>query len=656
MKFSGESIRNALGVRTFVGFCTRKIHAICLLAAVAGMQLAAGAMPARGPQTSGSVSTARIEQAVHVLQQWYIPETGLYRTTGWWNSANAITTLANYGRISQSRELFPLFSNTLSAAQHSPDGFPGFINRYYDDEGWWALAWIDVYDLTRDARYLEQAKSIFADMQLGWDTAACGGGVWWSKDKKDKNAIENELFLAVAASLANRETDANARRGDLSWARKEWSWFLRSGMINNDHLVNDGLDLSNPAQCGNNGKETWTYNQGVILGALVELNEADPDPERLKLAGAIASAAIQHLTDANGVLHEPGYVHGGGDVPQFKGIFARNLMTLNEAHPDGLYSSFIGTNAGSILSQNVDQAGHFGFSWAGPFDSSDAARQISALDALVAAYAIGNQNGKQRNPAGEDTAVPQRRPWPDIDHVVDVVYLGDSITQGVQLSAPESQAPPVMCTASLKKRLAGTDVYGTNEGRSGHTTVDFLPETRTDFPKVELAARESQSAHPGLLVFSIMLGTNDSAERGPNGSPVSPAQYGDNLRAICQQLLHDFPHSIVVIHHPLWYSPNTHNGCEYGDQGLSRLKSYFPIIDETARSFEATTPGRVFLGDTSAFGYFEANYHDALTPEAGHDGTFYLHPNADGAMTLGDKWASAITDILRGNGFVDWRE
>jgi predicted alpha-1,6-mannanase (GH76 family) len=328
---------------------------------------------------------AQTQAAVDVLQQWYVLESGLYRTTGWWNSANAITALANYSRVAHSTKYLSVFANTLRAAQTGHDGAPGFINRYYDDEGWWALAWIDVYDLTGEEQYLDEAASIFSDMQQGWDTEVCGGGVWWSKDKKDKNAIENELFLAVAASLANREKDAAKRAGYLGWARKEWVWFRDSGMINGDHLINDGLKLSDPAHCINNGKNPWTYNQGVILGALVELNHADRHAEFKKTAKAVALAAISHLTDAQGVLHELNNAHSGGDVPQFKGIFVRNLMLLNGAFPDRRYAAFFATNARSIESSDKDAAGQLGFWWAGPFDAADASRQSSALDALIAA-------------------------------------------------------------------------------------------------------------------------------------------------------------------------------------------------------------------------------------------------------------------------------
>jgi predicted alpha-1,6-mannanase (GH76 family) len=341
-----------------------------------------------------NVDSTRSQQAVVALQQWYVPSTGLYKSTGWWNSANAITALANFSRLAHTTEYLPVFANTLKMAQIGHDGAPGFLNKYYDDEGWWALAWIDVYDLTGETRYLEMAASIFKDMQLGWDNETCGGGVWWSKDKKDKNAIENELFLSVAASLANREKNAAVRAEDLFWMRKEWQWFRDSGMINASHLINDGLDTSNPARCTNNGKRTWTYNQGVILGGLVEMSIAEPKSPRpnaslLVLARQIATAAMEHLRDPHGALGEPDDAHDGADVPQFKGILVRNLMLLNRKSQIPGYRKFLIANANKIWSSNRNASDQFGFWWGGPFDLADAARQSSALDLLIAADAMG---------------------------------------------------------------------------------------------------------------------------------------------------------------------------------------------------------------------------------------------------------------------------
>ncbi|MGB7266978.1 MAG: glycoside hydrolase family 76 protein, partial [Terracidiphilus sp.] len=212
-----------------------------------------------------------------------------------------------------------------------------------------------------------------------------GGGVWWSTSRTYKNAIPNELFLTIAAKLANRTT-GSVSAAYLNWAQREWTWFRGSGMINAKNLINDGLTSTNPNACINNGGATWTYNQGVILGGLVELYKADSDPTLLPEAEAIANAAIANLS-SNGILSEPGKITGD-DGPQFKGIFMRNLMALYAAAPNAQYKSFADANANSIVANDQGPNCEFGLYWQGPFDSADATRQTSALDSLIAAAAM----------------------------------------------------------------------------------------------------------------------------------------------------------------------------------------------------------------------------------------------------------------------------
>ena len=292
-----------------------------------------------------------------------------------------MTVLANYSRVTANTQYLPAIANTFTQAQTA---HANFLNLYDDDEGWWALAWIDAYDLTGKQAYLTMAETIFADISTEWDTTTCGGGVWWKKPADYKNAIANELFLAVAASLANRTT-GTASAFYLAWARKEWIWFKASGMINSQNLINDGLNSTNPTACVNNGSTTWTYNQGVILGGLVQLYTADHDPTLLSQAESIAKAAIANLT-VNGILVDPSV--SGGDAPQFKGVLIRNLMLLYAVAPDPQYKKFVDANAKSIWTADQGSNHQFGALWQGPFDSSDATRQTSALDTLVAAASM----------------------------------------------------------------------------------------------------------------------------------------------------------------------------------------------------------------------------------------------------------------------------
>ena len=344
----------------------------------------------QGPGSGGTPALGYLQEAgagIGTLQNWYAQNSGLYASpAGWWNAANSITVLANYEQITKSTDYNSTIANTFKAAQSS---HANFVDEYYDDNGWWALAWIQAYDVTGNAAYLSMAETIFTEMTGGWDST-CGGGLWWSTAQTYKNAIPNELFLTVAAKLANRTT-GTASAAYLAWAQKEWTWFKASGMINAQNLVNDGLNSSDPNACINNGKTTWTYNQGVILGGLVELYKADNDSTLVPQAEAIANAAIANLS-ANGVLIEPGKI-AGGDGPQFKGIFMRNLMALYAVLPAAnfqaqQFKSFADANADSIWYNDQGTSNEFGAYWQGPFDSGDATRQTSALDAILAAAAM----------------------------------------------------------------------------------------------------------------------------------------------------------------------------------------------------------------------------------------------------------------------------
>ncbi|HTL90653.1 MAG TPA: glycoside hydrolase family 76 protein, partial [Leptolyngbya sp.] len=136
------------------------------------------------------------------LQLFYSTSTGLWNSTGWWNSANALATTIDYSSFSKQPTYHHVIANTYEKQKATR-----FTEAdVYDDQGWWALAWIKAYDLTGETRYLNTAKAIFKDMQTGWDSK-CGGGMWWRKDRQYKNAITNELFFTVAIRLHQRTSN-----------------------------------------------------------------------------------------------------------------------------------------------------------------------------------------------------------------------------------------------------------------------------------------------------------------------------------------------------------------------------------------------------------------------------------------------------------------
>lgn len=233
-----------------------------------------------------------------------------------------------------------------------------------------------------------------------------------------------------------------------------------------------------------------------------------------------------------------------------------------------------------------------------------------------------------------------------INRNLDIVYIGNSITQGVQLGDPAEEAPPAFATKYIRTKEGIESARFLNRGRSGFTTVNFLPTSDGELSKAISAVKEFHTDISRMLVFSIMLGTNDSAEEGPRGSPVYPEEYHFNMKAITDKLLAEFPGCNVVYQQPIWYSPTTYNRSRYLKAGLERLQSYFPELKSLVEEYSTANPGQVFMGDTKAFDYFMGNYPTDLIPEQGNAGTFYLHPNKKGAEALGKFWGDGIYEVL----------
>ncbi|WP_086819548.1 glycoside hydrolase family 76 protein, partial [Allokutzneria sp. NRRL B-24872] len=327
------------------------------------------------PASAATNFSAWARAGTTALTQFYDDNTGLYRTTNWWNAANALNAELDADRLLGTRT-----GRAHAATTHAKHSAGGFLNHYYDDEGWWALTWINAYELTRDPRYLATARAIFKDITGGWDST-CGGGVWWNRDRRYKNAITNELFTTIAAKLARVTGEPSYR----DWAVRGWNWFATTGMLNRGGLINDGLT----PDCKSNVGATWTYNQGVVLQALVELSALTRDRSHLETAHRIASAATRMLSVDQRVLLEPCEPSCGADGPQFKGIFMRGLRDLHRADGRAEYRAFITHNAHSLWTRSRNAANQFGLSWSGPHDTADAARQSSAQDALNAAVVTG---------------------------------------------------------------------------------------------------------------------------------------------------------------------------------------------------------------------------------------------------------------------------
>lgn len=128
----------------------------------------------------------------------YDEKSGLFGTL-WWQSPSALGTLATLYKhdpdfMKKEDDKGQIFTNTLQNGWHFHNN-PDFLDDFIDDQGWWGVGFLDMYDLTKDPTYLIHAANIAVDMSKY--PAPCGG-LLWSKKQKSMSAISDGTYSIIA--------------------------------------------------------------------------------------------------------------------------------------------------------------------------------------------------------------------------------------------------------------------------------------------------------------------------------------------------------------------------------------------------------------------------------------------------------------------------
>ena len=192
------------------------------------------------------------------------------------------------------------------------------VNNYYDDMAWLALATLRLDKLAEDTRKhtgRERNAKVLQSLTLQFDSASTddlGGGTFWSTKRDFKNTPATAPVALYYARTGNR-TKAQAL---LDW--------LDARLYEPEQgLYRDGLRISGAGDVVLEDT-IYTYNQGPVLGALLELGgEAN-----LARAAGLVSAVANNLTQAAPLLGRTAAVlrcEGTGDGGLFTGILVRYL-------------------------------------------------------------------------------------------------------------------------------------------------------------------------------------------------------------------------------------------------------------------------------------------------------------------------------------------
>jgi predicted alpha-1,6-mannanase (GH76 family) len=236
-------------------------------------------------------------------------------------------------------------------------------NDFYDDMEWLALAALRAFAATGVESYRQYTLRLWDEIRRGWNDEQ-GGGIAW---KKGQPTYKNTPSNAPAAILAARLYREFGRKSDLDWAYRIYKWQMQNLVDPETGFVWDGKNRNGDG--GIDKDWEFTYCQGVVVGAAVELYRVTGQASYLQQARRTADAAAHRLLGENSTFtRDETNSDAEGDGGLFKGIYARYLTELVLEDPsDQATLDFMRVNGERLWTRGSDSVRTlFGHTWTKP--------------------------------------------------------------------------------------------------------------------------------------------------------------------------------------------------------------------------------------------------------------------------------------------------
>ena len=199
-------------------------------------------------------------------------------------------------------------------------------DKYYDDNAWLVLDFVEAYDETKDPRFLDWAQRTQNFVLSGYDDKL-GGGLYWHQQKKES---KNTCVSAPAAAAALDLYRVTGDKTDLNQATQLYNWTCDK-LQDKDGLFWDNINLN-----GEIGKAKFTYNTALMLRNNVQLYKVTNDPKYLNEARRVADASLDYFTKADGKF---------ADDPKFNNWLCEALLMTYQATDDIKYLNAVRRHA-----------------------------------------------------------------------------------------------------------------------------------------------------------------------------------------------------------------------------------------------------------------------------------------------------------------------
>jgi Glycosyl hydrolase family 76 len=217
---------------------------------------------------------------------------------------------------------------------------------FFDDNGWWGIAFFDAYRATGKPRYLQDAVKAFRFIYAAGWASRHGGGVWWDTDhtKKTAEPLAAEALLGAELYEATHDTHyLRVAETMIAWANAN-SWNATRGLY----------------QRSDTSDTVMNYVQGMMIGAHLTLCRA------LKVAAWCRKA--EQLAAASQVAFPPGVYEW---APETDAIYLRYLIELSREDHNKRWFTVADNWARAAIANSRDDHGLFTKRWDGAFASND---------------------------------------------------------------------------------------------------------------------------------------------------------------------------------------------------------------------------------------------------------------------------------------------
>jgi uncharacterized protein YyaL (SSP411 family) len=244
---------------------------------------------------------------------------------------------------------------------------PKESDRYYDDNAWLVLALAEVFEVSKERKYLDRALATFRFVMSGEDEKLGGGLYWREQFLTSKNTCTNAPSIVCALRLHQLTGETT----HLDTAKRLYSW-------TNSHLQDqDGLYWDNIRLNGRVDRRKFTYNTALMIRANCLFHEITGEARYLDEARRVAAAAEKFWVREDGAVSDSG---------KFAHLLMESFLALHERDKDPRWSATVRRTLEYVHQELKEPGGRYPQRW--DRKTRDPARESMLLNQAAPARAF----------------------------------------------------------------------------------------------------------------------------------------------------------------------------------------------------------------------------------------------------------------------------